>query len=238
MKKLLIFATTIVLVSCSQIKKNEFVIAGTTPKEIADGTAVYLQKQDSLGQFVALDTAKVKGSKFEFKNKFDDKKIEQGIAVLAVDKIEGKVQIILESGKIIVEIRKDSITKSKVGGTASNKQLSAYTNESSKIYKQMMVFQNANLPKLEAAKAANDTITINALMKENNVFMKSVETLGEKSLEKNPSTLLSLYLLQNATQNPAADRTKLKKSFQALATDVKTTKIGKKLGKDLGVTSK
>lgn len=238
MKNFFIIAVIFAFAACSNVGKNEFLISGTTPKEIADGTAVFLQKQDSTGQIVSLDTVKVKGGKFEFKNKFDNKKIEQGIALISVDKIEGKVQIILESGKITVAVRKDTLVKSKVGGTPSNKQLAEYTDESSKVYKQMMAFQNANITKLEAAKTANDTMVINALMKENNVFMKSVESLGDKSLAKNPKTLLSLYLLQNATQNPAADRSKLKKSYEALGADVKATKLGKKLAKELGISTK
>ena len=235
MKKITLLAlVAIAIVSCSKVGKNEFLISGTTPKDIADGTAVYLQKQDSTGQLVYLDTVKIKAGKFEFKNKFDNKKFEQGIALVEVAKIQGKVAIILESGAITIDVKKDTIGKSKIGGTFSNDQLMKYSQESEKINKRMMAFQNVNMAKFQEAQAKKDTTAVNALMKENSVFQKDFENLSMSHMEKNPKSFLSLYFLQQFLATPTADKVKLKNIYDALDADLKATKIGKKLAKELG----
>lgn len=240
MKKIIALMLVVsAFVSCNKVGKNEFIISGKTPKDVVDGTEVYLQKQDSTGQIVQLDTVKVKGGKFEFKNKFDAKgKFEPGIALLEVAKIQGKVALILESGNITVDVRKDTVGKSKIGGTFSNDQLMKYSAESEKINKKMMAFQNANMTKFQEASAAQDTATVNSLMKQNAVFQKEFETLSMDHMEKNPKSFLSLYFLQQFYSLPTADKVKLKKIYDALDADLKATKLGKKVGKDLGAKVK
>ena len=236
MKKIIaLLLVAVAFVSCNKVGKDEFMISGKTPKEVVDGTDVYLQKQDSLGQMVQLDTVKVKGGKFEFKNKFDAKgKFEPGIALVEVAKIQGKVAVILESGNITIDIRKDTVGKSKIGGTFSNDQLMKYSTDSEKINKKMTAFQNANMTKFQEANAAKDTATVSALMKENAVFQKDFEKLSMDHMEKNPKSFLSLYFLQQFLGIPTADKVKLKKIYDTLDSDLKKTKLGKKIGKDLG----
>ena len=53
-------------------------------------------------------------------------------------------------------------------------------------------------------------------------------------MEKNPKSFLSLYFLQQFLGMPTADKVKLKKVYDALDTDLKKSKLGKKIGKDLG----
>ena len=240
MKKIIaLLLVAVAFVSCNKVGKDEFMISGKTPKDVVDGTEVYLQKQDSTGQMVQLDTVKVKGGKFEFKNKFDAKgKFEQGIALVEVSKIQGKVAVILESGNIIIDIRKDTVGKSKIGGTFSNEQLMKYSGDSEKINKRMMAFQNANMTKFQEANAAKDTATVSALMKENAVFQKDFEKLSMDHMEKNPKSFLSLYFMQQFLSMPTADKLKLKKIYDGLDADLKKSKLGKKIGKDLGVTAK
>ena len=144
--------------------------------------------------------------------------------------------IILESGKITVDVRKDTIGKSKISGTFSNDQLMKYSKESEKINKRMMAFQTANMEKFQAAQTAKDTATVNALMKENSVFQKDFETLSMDHMEKNPKSFLSLYFLQQFLASPTADKAKLKKVYEGLDAELKATKIGKKLAKEFGIT--
>ena len=235
-KSILLAVLAIAIVSCSKVGKNEFIISGTTPKEIVDGTSVYLQKQDSTGQVVQIDSVKIKGGKFEFKNKFDNKKFEPGISLIEIKQIPGKLAVILESGNITIDVRKDTIGKSKIGGTYSNDELMKYSKESEKINKRMVAFQNANMAKFQAAQSAKDTVTVNALMKENGVFQKDFETLSMNHMEKNSKSFLSLYFLQQFLASPTADKAKLKKIYTSLDADLKATKIGKKLGKEFGIT--
>lgn len=216
--------------SCNKIAKNEFKISGKAPG-IANDVAVYLQKQDSLGTIVQLDTVKVKDGKFEFEGKIT----EPGIHFLQVDKIEGKAIIIMESGEILVDIRKDTIGKSKTSGTYSNDELFKYSKVAEKIQKRMMAFQSANMAKFSEAQAAKDTVTINRLMKENSNFQKEFENLSMDHMENNPKSYLSLLFLQQYIGSPTANKAKLSKIYNSLDESLKNTKAGKKIKKDLGV---
>jgi hypothetical protein len=232
MKKIiLLLLISISFVACNKVSKNEFIISGKA-NGVANGTNVFLQFQDTLGQLKAIDTVKVLNGKFEIKNKFDSKgKIDRGIALVEVDKIPGKVALILESGQITVDIRKDSVMKSKVGGTVSNDQLALYYKETEKVNKKIMAFQNANMAKFQEAQSKQDTATINGLMKENNKFQKEIEDISMSMLEKGSKSFLSLYFLQQFVNVPTADKAKLKKIYDGLDPDLKQTTIGKKLAK-------
>ncbi len=235
MKKIiLLLLISISFVACNKVSKNEFIISGKA-NGVANGTKVFLQIQDTLGQIKAVDTVKIQNGKFEIKNKFDVKgKIEKGIAFIEVEKIMGKLAVILESGNITVDVRKDTISKSKIGGTVSNDQLVAYSKEAEKVSKKMIAFQNANMAKFQEAQTKQDTATINGLMKESSKFQKELETLSMTTMEKSPkSSFLTLYFLQQFVNAPTADKIKLKKIFDGLDADLKETKIGKKLAKTL-----
>ena len=145
----------------------------------------------------------------------------------------GKAVLVLESGEITVKIRKDTIAKSTVGGTYSNDQLSDYTKESQKIQTRMMAFQKANMAKYQEAQAKSDTVTINALMKENSTYQKEFEKISMDHMEKKPKSYLSLLFLEQFMSQPNADQVKLKKIYESLDPSLKATKAAKKIKKSL-----
>ena len=113
MKKILMLFTVItVIISCKKAGENEYFISGTV-KGIADGKTVVLEKQDEMGQFVPLDTVKVKDGKFTMKGSAK----EPEIMLLQVEAIQGKVPFVLENGDINVVVDKDSLQKSKLSGS-------------------------------------------------------------------------------------------------------------------------
>src|SRR5204862_5289858 len=130
-KGLLVLFAAMSIISCKKVGENEFIIEGKA-EGIANGVPVYLQKQDSTG-LVQVDTVKVENGKFKFEGKVD----EPGLHFVEVDKIPGKAIFVLENGEITLDVRKDTISKSKAGGTFSNEQITAYTAESEKIQKKM-----------------------------------------------------------------------------------------------------
>jgi len=228
MKKiLLLLLVTASFVSCKKVADGEFIITGKADG-IANGIAVYLQKQDSTG-IVPVDTVKVENGKFKFEGKVK----EPGIHFIQVDKIDGKAVLILESGEIIMNVRKDTITKSIVSGTYSNDKLTSFLDDSQKIQKRMVAFQKANMAKYNEAQSKQDTATINTLMKENSVFQKESIKLSLDHIEKYPKSYLSLLFLQQALNQPDKDDAKIKKLFENLDPSLKITKEGKKLKKSI-----
>jgi peroxiredoxin len=226
-KVLLLLMAAITVVSCNKVGENEFIITGKADG-IENGVSVFLQKQDSTG-LVQVDTVKVKDGKF----KFEGKVTEPGIHLIEVEKIPGKAVLVLENGEITLDVRKDTIGKSKVGGTYSNDQLTNYSKENEKINKRMMAFQNANMAKFSEAQAKQDTVTVNALLKENGKFQKDMEKLAMDHMEKHPKSYLTVIFLQQSLSMPNADMAKLKKIYENLDPKLKATKEGKKIKKSL-----
>lgn len=215
------------LVSCNKVGKNEFIIEGNA-EGVKDGVAVYLQKQDSTG-LVQIDTVKVEKGKF----KFEGNVTEPSLHFVQVDATQGKIVFVLENGEINLKVDKDSINKSVVGGTHSNDKLATYSKDYEKIQKKMMAFQKANMEKWQQAQMTQDTVTRNALIKENKTYQDQFLKLTVDHVENNPKSYLSLMFIGQLLNYPDHDTAKLTKNFEALDAELKATKEGKKLKKAL-----
>lgn len=225
MKKVtFIVLITLGLVSFTVLKDADFTITGTAAG-VENGKKVYLQKQDekNANNFINVDSAKVENGKFIFKGKTD----EPSIHFLQVDKTEGKVVFILEGGKINFTIYKDSIGKSKIGGTRSNEDLQGFNTAAMKIQDKMMKFQKANNDKFNEAKAKNDTVVMNNLISEIKGYQDQMVALSSDFPEKNPKSFLSVLFIDNMFSNPDADIKKITKIYESLDAPLKATKTGK-----------
>ncbi|MGG7035562.1 MAG: redoxin domain-containing protein [Flavobacterium sp.] len=228
MKKFfLLLLVAVSIISCKEVANGHFVIEGNA-NGVTDGSSVFLQTQDSTG-LVQVDTVKVENGKF----KFEGQVTNPSLHFIQIDKINGKAVLVLETGAITMEINKDSIGKSKVGGTLSNDHLSAFSLESEKIQKRMVAFQMANMAKFQEAQAKKDTATINSLLKQNSVFEKEFADLSMTNMEKNPKSYLTILFLQQSLNNPNADMTKLKTIYDNLDENLKNTSEAKKIKKRL-----
>ena len=229
MKKILMLFTVItVIISCKKAGENEFFISGTV-KGIADGKTVVLEKQDEMGQFVPLDTVKVKDGKFTMKGSAK----EPEIMLLQVEAIQGKVPFVLENGDINVVVDKDSLQKSKLSGTFNNDVFSKFNDDLTKFQKdfqkKLTNFQNANMAKMKGAQEAKDTITINKLMKEYQGIQKEGMEFYVKFAEGNPKALLSALILDSMLNDPAADLVRVKKIYAGFSPELKKYKPGKSI---------
>src|SRR3970282_292207 len=107
MKKIiLLLSATVVLISCSKVGKDEYIITGTATG-VENGKTIILETQDAAGSLIAVDTVKVENGKFEIKGKVT----EPAFHMLQLEAANGKVPFILENGEITVVINKDSINK-------------------------------------------------------------------------------------------------------------------------------
>ncbi|MEW5677139.1 TlpA disulfide reductase family protein [Flavobacterium enshiense] len=227
MKKiLLVSALTILAVACNKVGDKEYLISGEAPG-IENGKMAILQVQNEAGMFPK-DTVKVENGKFELKGSQTEGAEIGFIMIEGVN--NGMVPFILENGEINIAVDKDTIQKSKIGGTNNNDKFQKYNDESSVIFKKMVAFQKANQEKFIQARTANDTVTMNALMKQNQSFQKEMDKQSETFIEKNPDALLSVLLLENFMSRQTMEFNKISKFYNALASDVKNSKSGKKVG--------
>lgn len=224
--KILVLAGLSILAACSKVKDDEFLITGTA-KGVENGKMAILQVQDEMGP-VSKDTVKVENGKFEFKGKAG-----QGpeIGFVVIESVnQGMVPFIFENGEINITVDKDTIQKSKIGGTHNNDKFQEYNDASSVIYKKMIAFQKNNQQKFLDARKVSDTATMNALRKENETFQKSLDKQSVEFAEKNPDAFLSSLLLENFIARQSLEADKIEKLYKALSSDIKKTKSGTRVG--------
>lgn len=221
MKKLALLALTGILFSCNS---NGYKISGEI-KGLADGTKVFLEKQDSLKGVVTIDTVKIKDGSFTFEGKVSEPEIHN----VRFDQIQGGFVIVLEEGTIKAEINKDSIAKAKISGTFNNDELQKYNAEMSKIQKKMMAFQAKNMTAIQEAQQKQDTVTLNELKKEYKKFNNEFKVISEAYVEKNPKSFISVLLTEGMFAELEPNIQKIQKYYDAFSDDVKKTKPGKRI---------
>ena len=231
-----------VTISCNKAGENEYIISGTV-KGIADGKTVVLEKQNEMGQFIPMDTVKVKDGKFTMKGSAK----EPEIMLIQVEALQGKVPFVLENGDIDIIVDKDSLQKSKFLGTFNNDVFSKFNEDFTKfqkeLQKKLMAFQKANMDKMKAAQEAKDTLTINKLMKEYQGMQKEGMEFYVKFAEGNPKALLSALIVDSMLNDPTVDLARVKKIYASFSPELKKYKPGKsiqtklaKIGKPVAVT--
>ncbi len=233
MKKILILlSATVVLISCSKVKKGEFLITGTA-KGIANGKTIVLETQSPTGNgLVALDTVKVENEKFEIKGKFSEPSFH--LLQLEAEKGKepyGKVAFIMDDeGEIKIEINKDSIVKSKVSGTYNNEEYIKFNDELVKIQKKLMDYQTKNMALMNKAQQTNDTVVMNKLMTEFRAIQESVGVDSKKKyvsyVENHPKSFITVLILQGMLNDPTVDVKKTESIFNGIEESLKKTKPG------------
>ena len=226
MKKIVLIALSAFAMSCTGIIGNGYKISGEI-KGLADGTNVFLEKQNSspAAGVIAVDTVQVKNGKFTFEGKAEEPEIHS----IRFDKTQSGFIIVVEKGNIKAVINKDSIQLAKISGTFNNDELAKYNIEMMKIQKRMMDFQNKNMAAMQAASEKKDTVVINKLRKEYTAFQEEFTTSNNKYVESNPKSFLSVLLVEGMFNDPKADFEKIKKFYDSLDSDIKATKPGKNI---------
>ncbi|MFK7049247.1 DUF4369 domain-containing protein [Flavobacterium columnare] len=229
MKKILGISLVTLSIACNGIIGNGFKFEGEI-NGLKDGTKVFLQKQDeNTGMPISIDTAKIEKGQFVFKGEAKEPQVH----MISVENQEGGFIFILEKGNITAKINKDSIPLAKVGGTYNNEELVKYNAQMMGISKRMMNFQKENMAKMQDAQKTNDSVTMKKLNTEFSKFQDEFISSGDKYINENPKSFISLLLIPTLFNTPNADVVKIKKSFDALENDLKETAAGKKIKKQL-----
>ncbi|MGV3459314.1 MAG: redoxin domain-containing protein [Flavobacterium sp.] len=226
MKKYVLFlAAAGMIASCNRLAENEFEIEGKIDKSL-DGKNVILEKQGGYMGFVPVDTAKVENGKFVFKGTVTDPELH----FVNIEGMQGKVELILEHGEIELDVDKDSIFKTKQGGTFNNEKLNEYYTDINKIRKKMIDFQKKNQDAMMKAYKANDTVAMSKLNKVYSEISKEMQDNAYKFVEKNPKAYITVLLIKQMAGMQSKPMSEIKKYYDALDADLKKTKEGKELG--------
>ncbi len=223
MKKLLLVAiSTAFLFSCNKETNTDGYHVSGTIDSMEDGVKVFIETPDNQGGVTTVDTAFVKNGKFEFKGKA--KEIE--IAYLQIEDLQGKIPFVLENQKITITAYKDSLQASKIGGSYNNDELTKFNKEFENFQKKVNKFQTVNSDAFMAAQQANDTETMTKISEDYMTLEKEFTVFTNAYVTENPNSFVTLMLLAQMVNNPDADFTKVKADAEALAPELKSTKIG------------
>ena len=224
MKKIVFIITSALLfVACNNLKDNEFLISGTA-NGIENGKKVFIEVQTETGT-LAKDTAVVTDGKFELKGITE----EIDLGFIRIENEQINLPLILEEGKIEINIVKDSLHKSTLGGTPNNDKFQKFNTESRAISEKVAKFEKDNGPEMQKAQMSNDTVTINKLLKEYKKFQNEMNDYSKKFIKENPDAYLSVLLLENFLMRQYLTPEEIKSYFEGFDKDVKETKSGKKI---------
>ena len=237
MKKIiLLVAVAVALYSCKNLADGEYEITGTV-KGMKTGL-VYLEKQSPMGMgSQAIDTVKIVDGKFEIKGKTTEPEIH----FLQIEKVEGKVPFILEGGEIEITVDKDSLFKSKLGGTYSNEEFSKFNEESAKLQKKIqkpaMDFQMKNMAVMNEAQQKNDTATMNRIRNEYDAIQKPISDYTFGYPKSHPKSYISILITQMMLNNPKYSKD-VEGIYNSLDESLKKTKPGKAVKESINATKK
>lgn len=237
MKKIiLLVAVAVALYSCKNLADGEYEITGTV-KGMKTGL-VYLEKQSPMGMgSQAIDTVKIVDGKFEIKGKTTEPEIH----FLQIEKVEGKVPFILEDGEIEITVDKDSLFKSKLGGTYSNEEFSKFNEESAKLQKKIqkpaMDFQMKNMAVMNEAQQKNDTATMNRIRNEYDAIQKPISDYTFGYPKSHPKSYISILITQMMLNNPKYSKD-VEGIYNSLDESLKKTKPGKAVKESINATKK
>lgn len=235
MKKILFLLTaSVAIISCSKVKDGEYLITGTATG-IENGKTIILQGQDPTTKMpLALDTVKVENGKFEIKGKVT----EPAFHTLILQGANGPIPFILETGEIKVAIDKDSIHKSKISGTYNNDEYTKFNEDMTKTQKSLVDFQKKNTQKMQQAQQAQDTATINGLMKQYMTLQTEVQANSKKKYlayaEGHPKAYISALIIQSMVNDPSTDVKKAEALYNSLDESLKNSTAGKEIKTKLG----
>jgi peroxiredoxin len=234
MKRILLFlAASAFLASCNKLADNEFQIEGKVDPSL-NGKSVYLQKMGGPMGAESVDTAKVENGKFTFKGTVT----EPSLHFLDIEGLKtGKVNLVLEHGEIAVEVDKDSVFKSKQGGTYNNDKLYEYFTEAAKQgklqKKKDAAFRQKYAKEIASAMTTKDTVQMNKLSK---LYIAENKEFNDKSvnfIKSNPKAYINVFILRDLLSKRAVSTTEAKAIFDKLDAEVKKTKEGKEIGEML-----
>ena len=228
MKKITLLALfTLSIISCNNLKDNEFLISGTA-NGIENGKKVFVEIQDENG-VIAKDTGVIENGKFELKGSTDN--IDLGFIRIENEKIN--LPIILEEGKIKINIVKDSLQKSTIEGTFNNDKFQKFNNESVAILEKVKKFEKENNPKMQKALTENDTVTVNKIKKEYKNFQNDMNDYSKTFIKNNPDAFISVLLLENFLMREYIPATEIKSFYDKLDKKLVNTKSAQNIKKAL-----
>lgn len=222
MKKLVLFVTAVILVSCN----NKYKVEGTT-KDVKNGTKAILLTSNEMGGPQPLDTSIVTDGKFSFEGKAE---LPEIAFVTFETENGGSLPFILENGTITLDYDNKNIQNSKISGTDNNDLYAKYNLENKDIFEKAKKINEENAAILSKAPSNDEEKAKGQAVVEQ--FMKLQEEMNTRSLKfikANPNTFVSILLTENLYFKGKMTDDEAKKVIDGLDTNLQKTRNAKSI---------
>ena len=230
MKKIgTILLLLVVLVACNKVEKDTYKVT-VSVDGVEDGKQVYLQKPVDGQRPEVIDTMEVKEGKFEFTGKAESPQLHY----LFFEGVRGVLPIILEEGDIQVTAYKDSLNFSKIEGSPSNEDFTAFIQGSKTIRDKMSDIQKKGME----AQQSGDTITMNTLKETFEEAQEEARNYENDFVDTHKESYISLLVIQQMMRTKSKTSEEVGVLFNDLSEDIKNTELGKTISEELGKANK
>lgn len=234
MKKISVFLfLAISILSCNNLKEDEYQLDGKIVG-IPDGKYIYLERfDDSIGP-IKVDSVIIKNEKFTFKGKF----FEPEMHSLRVEDNPNSSYVIIENGKINIEIIKDSTFQNKLSGTYNNDEFFKFNKKGIENDKKKKDFAIKYQQKFIEAQNNNDLETMNKIQNEYNELENQIQKETEEYITSHPKALISGLLIKSLFNGTDPNIEQITRLYNGLDNSIKNSKVGKYIAKRLNESSK
>jgi peroxiredoxin len=228
MKKIgLIIVLLIGFAACQTVAENTYKVT-VNAEGAEDGKQVFLQKPQIGMPPKVLDTMVFKNGAVEFTGTAESPELHY----LLFDGTRGILPVILEEGNITVTAHIDSLNTSKIGGTPSNDDFTAFIDGTDGIREKMASIQKQGME----AQQKGDTLTMSTLTETFKEVQQEAREYEQNFVKTHPNSYVSLMVIQQMANSPNSD--KAAELFDGLAEELKNTEIGKALTKQFNEVKK
>jgi len=141
----------------------------------------------------------------------------------------------VENGKFEI---KGKVAEPKISGTYSNDEFKKFESELEKVRKKITDFEKNNTAKMQQARQAQDSATVNGLMKQYSELQMEVQADSKKNYityaETHPKSFISVMIVNGMSQDPTADPKKIESLYNSLDETLKNTTPGKETKTRIG----
>lgn len=204
----------LLFVSC---QSNEYTINITA--DVADNEDIFFIVLDETNQPKTLDTLTVVDGLSSYSGTVD---IPEMHYLMLSSNRQGAIPFILESGNITIEIFKDSIQKSVVSGTKSNKDFNDYMVDTEPIINDLFSIQN----EMRNAMISRDSLTYVDLQEQFSDMQLKFENYQLDFVTNHPDSYISVLVLEQLIKSNKVDAEEARPLYDAFSKILKKTRAG------------
>lgn len=217
MKTIVLLPIFILLLFGCQPNNSTYEILGTI--ESNNGKSIYRIAADANNQPIVLDSTMVKEGSFKLNGPVD----EPNINFIQVEGIQGNFPIIIEGGKILLTLHKDSLATSIAEGTVSNNDFMKYKNETKAYINSINSIGND----MQQALILKDSLLVMDLRAEYDGVRQQIQDYELNFISSNPNSYVSALILERFATSKQIASDSLKNLYNAFTERIKNSPSGR-----------